>query len=105
MKDLRCYRHHVHPRKRRNLIEPNPKFLQPGFKVQAVRLAQIGNPRQKRSRRVVGFLGLGEKWRSPGSRHIHQRKAPVEFPADENSQVVVGTDVRDGLSAAIGLSS
>jgi hypothetical protein len=73
------------------LIEPNPKFLQPRFKVQAVTFAQIGNPGQKRSRHVVGFLGLGEEWRTPGSRHIHQRKASVEFPADEDQQIVVGS--------------
>src|ERR1035441_8625825 len=89
---LRCERHRVRLclRKRRHLIEPNPKFTEPGFKVQAVTFAQIGNPRQNRSRRAVGFLGLGEERRSPGSQHIHQRKAPVEFPADENLQIVVG---------------
>ena len=89
MKDLRCDRCRapLHLRKRRHLIKPNPKFLQPGFKVQALTFAQIGNPRQNRSRRVVGFLRLGEERRSPGSRHIHQRKASVEFPADENLQI------------------
>ena len=83
---LRCDRCRVplHPRKRRHLIEPNPKFLQPGFKVQAVSVAQIGNPRQDRPGCVVGFLGLGEERRSPGSRHIQQRKSSVKFPADEN---------------------
>src|ERR1017187_9050915 len=58
---LRCDRRHVHLRKRRHLIEPNPKFLQPGFKVQTVSVAQIGNPRQDRPGCVVGFLGLGEE--------------------------------------------
>jgi hypothetical protein len=37
----------------------------------------------------VGFPGLDEKGRGRGSRHIHQRKAPVDFPADENLQIVV----------------
>jgi hypothetical protein len=59
--------------------------------VQAVTFAQSGNPRQNRSRRVVGFLRLGEERRSPGTRHIHQRNASVEFPADEDQQIVVGS--------------
>jgi hypothetical protein len=33
---------------------------------------------------------LGEERRSPPGRHMRQRKAPVEFPADENQQIVVG---------------
>ena len=90
-KDLRCDRCRVplHPRKHRHLIEPNPKFLQPGFKVQAVTFAQIRDPRQNCSRRAVGFLGLGEERRSPGSRHIQQRKSSVKLAADKNLQIVV----------------
>jgi hypothetical protein len=82
---------------------PNPKFLQPRFKVQAVTFAHTGNPRQDRPGSVVGFHGLGEKWRTPGSRHIHQRKATVEFPADENLQIVVGMVAdRNEFSCAVG---
>jgi hypothetical protein len=71
------------------VIEPNPKLDQPRFKLQAVFFAQIGNPGQNRSRRIVGFPGLGEERRSPGSRYIEQGKAPVEFPTDEDHQIVV----------------
>ena len=79
-----------HLRKRRHLIEPQSNFLQPRFDLQAFTAAHTENPRQNRSRRLVGFHGLGEERRSPVSRHVEHRKSTVKFPADENLQVVVG---------------
>ena len=35
------------------------------------------------------FSAWAKSGESPGGRHIYQRKAPVEFPADENDQIVV----------------
>ena len=62
------------------MVQSGAKFLQRRFKGQAVTVAQNGDPRQNRSRREIGALGL---------LHIRQGKAPVEFAADEHPQIVI----------------
>ncbi|MBZ5724666.1 MAG: hypothetical protein LAP87_06675 [Acidobacteriia bacterium] len=52
-------------------------------------LNQTGNPGQKQVRRLVGFLGLGEESGIPGSRHVHQGEATIEFPLDQDQQIVI----------------